>query len=102
MAQFDVYENKNPRTKKHVPCFLDLQNDLHDILATRLVVPPVKDLEPITHLNPVLTVKRETLIMATREMTAVPGELCTTKVTSLTDNRNEIVGLSIFWLQAFK
>ena len=28
MAQFDVYLNKNPRTKKHFPYLLDIQNNV--------------------------------------------------------------------------
>jgi len=101
VAQFDVYKNRNARTKKRVPYFLDLQNNLHDGLVTRIVVPLVKDMEPITHLNPVLTVEGESLVMAIQEMAAVPRELCRTKVTSLAGRRDEIVAAVDFLVTGF-
>jgi len=39
MAQFDVYLNPNPDTRKPIPYLLDVQTDLLDTLATRVVVP---------------------------------------------------------------
>ncbi len=101
MAQFDVYQNANAKTKKRVPYFVDLQNDLHNGLATRLVVPLVKDLMPITHLNPVFIVEGESLVMATQEMAAVPRELCSTKVASLANRRDEIVAAIDFLVTGF-
>lgn len=39
MAQFDVYENPDPNSKATVPYLLDVQADLLNKLATRVVVP---------------------------------------------------------------
>ena len=42
MARFAVYENPNPATRADVPSLLDVQDDLLDNLATRVVVPLIK------------------------------------------------------------
>ena len=39
MAQFDVFENPNNKTKAIYPYLLDVQNGLLEELETRLVVP---------------------------------------------------------------
>jgi toxin CcdB len=39
MAQFDVYVNPQPNTRKFVPYVVDIQSALIDRLPTRLVVP---------------------------------------------------------------
>ncbi|WP_456403373.1 CcdB family protein [Hydrogenimonas sp.] len=101
MAQFDVYENRNPKSRKQVPFFLNIQNDLHEGLATRIVVPLVKDLEPITHLNPVFTVNGKDVVMVTQEMATVPMELCKMKVASLANKRDEIVAAIDFLVTGF-
>lgn len=101
MAQFDVYENTNAKSKERVPFFLNVQDDLHEGLATRAVVPLVKDLPPITHLNPVFTINGQKVLMATQEMAAVPRELCQIKVASLADRRDEIISAIDFLITGF-
>ena len=39
MPQFDVHRNPNPDTRAAVPLLLDVQHDLLEDLATRVVVP---------------------------------------------------------------
>ncbi|MES2942160.1 MAG: CcdB family protein [Pseudomonadota bacterium] len=39
MAQFDIYVNPQPASRQFVPYVLDIQSDLIDKLATRLVMP---------------------------------------------------------------
>ncbi|MES2360562.1 MAG: CcdB family protein [Pseudomonadota bacterium] len=39
MAQFDVYVNPQPASRQFVPYVLDVQSDLINQLATRLVMP---------------------------------------------------------------
>jgi toxin CcdB len=41
MAQFDVYLNPNTATRNVIPYLLDVQAELLDSLATRVVVPLV-------------------------------------------------------------
>ena len=39
MPKFALYRNKNPATRARFPLLLDIQSDLLDPLATRVVVP---------------------------------------------------------------
>ena len=41
MAQFDVCRNTNPASSRDIPYLLEVQSDLLDVLATRVVVPLV-------------------------------------------------------------
>lgn len=94
MAQFDVYENKNPDTKKTVPYLLDVQADLLENLSTHVVVPlvPVPIMgKAARHLNPVFKIKKTNVVMSTAELAGVPVRIFGEKVTSLSDSRNEII-----------
>jgi len=44
MAQFTIYQNKNPQSKKEFPLLLDIQTNLLGSLQTT-VVAPLKKLE---------------------------------------------------------
>lgn len=94
MAQFDVYENTNPDTKKIVPYLLDVQANLLEALATHVVVPlvPVSVMgKAAKHLNPVFKIKKTHVVMSTAELAGVPVRILGEKVTSLKDYRNEII-----------
>lgn len=86
MAQFDVYFNPNQGTRKAIPYLLDVQTDLLDTLATRVVVPLVlaKKMElPARQLNPQFKVKGVTVVMSTAELTGVTNRSLGEKVVSL-------------------
>jgi len=61
MAQFDVYKNKNPKSKSAYPFLVDVQSDLLSDLQTRVVVPlikltalrkkPIRDLTPVVNID---------------------------------------------------
>lgn len=94
MAQFDVYENSNPVTRQTVPYLLNLQSDLLDGLATRVVVPLVAAAamgKPARHLNPVFTIKRAKVVMSTAELAGIPMRVLGNKVGSLKEHRTEII-----------
>jgi len=94
MAQFDVYENPNPATKQDVPFLLDVQADLLDELATRVVIPLVATSatgKAVRHLNYLFTINRITVILSTAELAGVPVRTLGEKVCSLKDQRNEII-----------
>jgi toxin CcdB len=42
MAQFTVYQNNNPLSKKSIPLLLDIQSNLLESLQTTVVIPLVK------------------------------------------------------------
>jgi toxin CcdB len=94
MAQFDVFENPNPASRKTVPYLLDVQSDLLDTLTTRVVVPLVASgamATPGRHLNPKFDVGKEKVIMSTAELAGVSVKNIGTHVCSLKQYRNEIV-----------
>jgi len=104
MAQFDIYENPNEETNQAVPYLLDIQADLLDVLATRVVVPLVAASavgKAIEHLNPRFTVKDNTVFMSTAELAGVPVRSLGEKVGSLKDERNEIIAALDFLFTGF-
>ena len=94
MAQFDVYENPNPTSRKTIPYLLDVQTDLLDSLATRVVVPlaTVTTIpKPGRHLNPVFSIGETKVVMSTAEIAGVSIKRLGTKISSLNEQRNVIV-----------
>lgn len=94
MAQFDVYLNPNAATRKIIPYLLDVQADLLDTLATRVVVPLVSAGEMGTaarHLNPRFKVKGAAVVMSTAELAGVSNRSLGDKVVSLRSKRDEII-----------
>ena len=104
MAQFDVYENPNEETNQTVPYLLDLQADLLDNLATRVVVPLVAATligRAVKHLNPRFKVKDDLVFISTAELAGVPRSALGEKVASLKKKRNEIIAALDFLFTGF-
>lgn len=94
MAQFDLYRNGNPHTCNEIPYLLDVQSDLLDPLATRVVVPLVRLAAaptPVRHLNPVFEVQGERVVLSTPELAGIPRAALGEKVGNLAQRRDEIV-----------
>jgi toxin CcdB len=94
MAQFDVYLNPNPNTRKAIPYLLDVQADLLDVLATRVVAPLVLDEEmglPAKQLNPQFKIKGVSVVMSTAELAGISTRALGDKVASLKNMRDEII-----------
>ena len=94
MAQFDVFRNGNPTTRDETPYLLDVQSDLLDPLATRVVVPLVRMAavpSPIRYLNPVFEVDGEKVVMSTPELAGVPRQVLGAKVGNLSARRDDII-----------
>jgi toxin CcdB len=95
MAQFDVYRNTNPASRARIPYLLDIQSDLLDSLATRVVVPLCKPGmlkgRLAERLNPVFEVEGRELAMLTPELAGVPAKALGAPVASLSDQRGAIV-----------
>ncbi len=94
MAQFDVYLNPNADTRDVIPYLLDVQSDLMDTLATRVVVPLVAAEEmglAAKHLNPQFKIKGEPVVMSTAELAGIPIRSLGDKVASLKNRRDEII-----------
>ncbi|MDO8812536.1 MAG: CcdB family protein [Gallionella sp.] len=94
MAQFDVYLNPNAATRKDIPYLLDVQSDLLDTLATRVVVPLVFAEEmgiAAKHLNPKFKIKGTVVVMSTAELAGISNRSLGNKIASLMNKRDEII-----------
>ncbi len=94
MAQFDVYPNPNPATRKNIPYLLDVQADLLNMMATRVVVPLVLAEvrgQGVKQLNPHFKIKGVALVMSTAELAGVSARILGEKVITLKSKRDEII-----------
>ena len=104
MAQFDVYTNPNPDTKRAIPFLLDVQTDLLNDLTTRVVVPLYSASamnKTAKHLNPQFPIKRSTVVMSTAELAGVAVKNLGDKVCTLKEHRNEIIAALDFLITGF-
>ena len=99
MTQFTVY--RNPDGAGYL---LNVQADVNDHYATRVVVPlftldTVKDFAKT--LNPVFDVEGNRVVMMTQGLAAVPAKLLKQPVTSLESKRADIVSALDLLFQGF-
>lgn len=96
MAQFDVYRNANPATRARIPYLLDVQSDLLDSLATRVVVPLCKPGilkgRLAERLNPLFVVEGREVAMLTPEIAGVPVKVLGEAIGNLSTQRGAIIG----------
>lgn len=95
MAQFSVYQNKNPLSKNEFPLLLDVQTNLLDSLQTTVVV-PLKHLEAnrdkvLTRLTPVLTIENLDYLMLTPQLAGIQRKELGTAVADVEYVRTEIL-----------
>lgn len=89
MAQFDIYKG-SPSSAEYL---VDLQDEVVDGLATRVVAPLVASEEisqPMTILNPVIRIEGEAYLLMTHLLAAIPASSLKNKVASANTQRNEI------------
>lgn len=101
MAQFNVYENLNEKSKQNIPYLLDIQNDILKDLTTRVVIPLIITNKAINFLNPKFTINQIDVILSTAEMASIPMEILGNKICSLKDKREEIIGSVDFLVTGF-
>ena len=101
MAQFDVYENLNENTKRSIPFLLDIQNDVLKNLSTRVVIPLVISNQSINFLNPKFTINQIEVILSAGELASIPMEILGSKICSLKEKREEIIGAVDFLVTGF-
>lgn len=96
MAQFDVYRNANPASRARIPYLLDVQSDLLDSLATRVVVPLCKPGllkgRLAERLNPLFVVEGREVAMLTPEIAGVPAKALGAAIGNLSTQRGAIIG----------
>ena len=95
MSQFDVYRNANPATRARIPYLLDVQSDLLDPLATRVVVPLCKPEvlkgKLAERLNPLFEVDGRKMAMLTPELAGVSRNMLGERVANLSSERHSII-----------
>jgi toxin CcdB len=95
MAQFDVHRNPNAATRARIPYLLDVQSDLLDPLATRVVVPLCKPEvlsgKPAERLNPAFEIEGRRLLMLTPELAGVSRKALGERVANLAPERAAII-----------
>jgi len=95
MAQFDVYRNAHPATRARVPYLLDVQSDLLDALATRVVVPLCKPEvlrgKLAEKLNPVFEVEGRKMVLLTPELAGVSRKVFGQQIANLANRRDSII-----------
>ena len=104
MPQFEVFRNKSPAAKRHVPYLLDVQSDLLKGVITRVVVPLVraKDFGLLTgRLNLSFRIEGTEVVMSTAELAGVSRTVLGDRVGTLADRRDEIVAALDFVFQGF-
>ena len=95
MAQFDVYENADVESRDDIPYLLDVQSDLLDRLATRVVVPLVAKRvagQLAARLNPQFRIQNRVVVMSTPELAGISKIRLSKKITNLAAKRDEIIG----------
>lgn len=95
MAQFDVYRNPDASSRRRVPYLLDIQSELLDALATRVVV-PLRSIESsqalrMERLMPVFEVEGHAVSMDTPQLAGVMRAAVGERVASLEASRHAIV-----------
>lgn len=89
-----VHQNTDPGSRQRIPLLLDVQADLLNDLATRVVVPlypagPHKS-RALTTLNPILRIGGKSYVMATQELAGVSRKLLGKAVVDCSASRVEI------------
>ena len=95
MAQFDVYENPSGASKKAYPFILDIQSDLLENIATRIVVPlavygKFKN-EEMKGLTPKVSFENEELLILIPQLASMPAKTLKNPVGTLSHFRDEIL-----------
>jgi len=96
-AQFDGYRYANPATRARIPYLLDVQSDLLDPLATRVVVPLCKPEvlkgKLAERFNPVFEVEGCKMAMLTPELAGVSRKILGERIGNLSDERSSIIAV---------
>lgn len=104
MAQFDVYLNSNPLSKKYAPYLLDVQNNLFESFSTRVVVPLLSGKSiriPVNRLNPEFIIDGKKVYMSTAEIAGIPQSAIGKFVCSLSFDRTRIINALDFLIEGF-
>lgn len=105
VAQFDVYPNRNSRTRDAYPFLVDVQSPVISELATRIVIPlaagSVLRGGALTGLTPEINYKGQALLLMTPQLSSVPVRELRNPVGSLEHMRTEVIAALDFAITGF-
>ncbi|MFA6506278.1 MAG: CcdB family protein [Treponemataceae bacterium] len=105
MAQFDIFQNPDIRTKSRTPYLMDIQSDQLSILATRIVVPLLlragQSGQPIEKIHPVLRIGGSEYIAVVSEMAAIRVSALGAYTASAASERQNIIAACDLLLTGF-
>lgn len=95
MAQFRVYQNPNPASRKTYPYLLDIQSNLLDELRTTVVVPlcpaSVAGKAAITKLCPILDIDGTSFVAMTQLLAGIDRKSLGQEVCDLGHYRSDLI-----------
>jgi len=102
VAQFSLYRNRNPASRTRFPLLLDVQSDLLEPLATRVVVPltpsaPARA-RAMRTLTPILKFDGKEYLMLTPQIAGIPVRDLGPIAGNLATDRDTIVAAIDFLL----
>ena len=102
MPQFTVYGNSNPATRRRLPFLLDVQSNLLEDLATRVVVPLTRadrqQAATVKKLMPILVIDGQRYVMITPQVAGVPRKALGAAIGDVSERRGEIIAALDFLL----
>ena len=105
MAQFHMHRNLDALSRNLTPYLLDVQCNLLDELATRVVVPLRRvgaySGKPMTTLMPCFRVEGEDFLALTQQLAAISKKQIGVAVLDVTDRRAEVLGALDFLISGF-
>ncbi len=95
MSQFDVYVNPSKQTKSAYPFILDIQNELIEDIATRIVVPlgiatKFRN-EEMKGLTPSIVFEGADLLIMIPQIASMPARALKEPIGTLSHLRDEII-----------
>ena len=94
MAQFHVYQNRNPASRERYPYLLDIQSDLLGELRTTVVVPlcpaDLAENMRLSYLNPSLEIDGRRYVAMTQELAGIERKRLGKAVHDLGSYREQI------------
>lgn len=95
MAQFAVHRNPNRATRSTIPLLLDVQHELLEDLATRVVIPLYKPSAIksgiIERLTPRVEIEGASYVAVTPELAGIPRRALGARIGDLAARRNDII-----------
>ena len=105
MPQFALYRNRNPASRTRFPLLLDIQSDLLEPLATRVVIPlaPAGSARAraMRTLTPILKFEGKEFLMLTPQVAGIPARELGPIAGDLASDRDTIIAAVDFLLTGF-